>query len=366
MRVAFLSWRDLGHPDGGGSEVYVEEVARRLVARGHDVSIFCARYPDSLPEETIDGVRFVRRGGRLTVYLRGLWWLAARSRADVVVDVINGLPFAAPAVRRRGVVALVHHLHQRQWHMIYPGWRGHLGWFVESKVVPRLYRRAPFLTVSEATLRDLGALGVDSGRVTVARNGARTRRVEATRSARPRLSVLCRLVPHKQVEHVIAAAVKLAPQFPGLHVDVIGEGWWRGPLEDEIRKLRAEELVTLHGHVSDGDRDRLLAESWAMVLPSSKEGWGLAVTEAAVQGTPTVGYRDAGGLGESVLDGTTGVLTDPAGLTDALAGLLSDDERRSRLGEAAARRAAGLSWDETTDAVERVLEAANVRNGRRS
>jgi glycosyltransferase involved in cell wall biosynthesis len=366
MRVAFLTWRDSAHPDGGGSEIYVEEVGRRLAARGHEVTIFCARYPGSLPEEELDGIRFVRRGGRLTVYPRGLWWLASRARADVVVDVINGVPFGTPLVRRTGVVALVHHLHQRQWHMIYPGWRGRIGWFVESRVVPRLYRHAPFLTVSEATRRELGTLGIEVSRVSVARNGARTVRVATPRSATPRVSVLCRLVPHKQVEHVIAAAVALAPTVPGLHVDVIGEGWWRSPLEHEIRRLGADRLVTLHGHVSDAERDRMLAESWIMVLPSSKEGWGLAVTEAAVQGTPAIGYRDAGGLGESIVDGATGLLTDPAGLPQAIADLLSDEIRRNRLGEAAARRAAGLSWEETADAVERVLEAATVRNGRRS
>ena len=45
MRVTFLTWRDLHHPDGGGSEVYVEQVARRLAVAGDQVTILCARYP---------------------------------------------------------------------------------------------------------------------------------------------------------------------------------------------------------------------------------------------------------------------------------------------------------------------------------
>ena len=31
LSIAFLTWRDVGHPDGGGSEVYVESVARNGV-----------------------------------------------------------------------------------------------------------------------------------------------------------------------------------------------------------------------------------------------------------------------------------------------------------------------------------------------
>ena len=88
-----------------------------------------------------DGFRIERRGGRLTVYLRGLAYLLspAGRRADVVVDVINGLPFAAPLVRRRGLVALVHHLHREQWRIIYPGAAG------TARLVRGVTRRAPAL-----------------------------------------------------------------------------------------------------------------------------------------------------------------------------------------------------------------------------
>ena len=47
MRIAFLTWRDSTHPDGGGSEVFVEQVARGLVQRGHEVTIVCARHGDA-------------------------------------------------------------------------------------------------------------------------------------------------------------------------------------------------------------------------------------------------------------------------------------------------------------------------------
>ena len=133
MRVAFLTWRDSTHPDGGGSEVFVEEVGRELVRRGHSVTVFCAAHGTAPQSEDLDGVRILRRGGRLTVYPRGLLWVLWRRRSiDAVVDVINGLPFATPLVRRRGLVALWHHVHDRQWQIIYPGWRGRLGWFMEG------------------------------------------------------------------------------------------------------------------------------------------------------------------------------------------------------------------------------------------
>src|SRR5882757_2392892 len=150
VRTIFLVWRDTRHPDGGGSEVYVERMASWLAANGHDVTIACAGHSAAPRDEVRDGVRFRRRGGRLTVYARALAYLVSRSgrRADLVIDVENGLPFFSPLVRRRRVLVLVHHVHREQWQIIYPGLRGRLGWWLESQVAPRLYRDRTYVTVS--------------------------------------------------------------------------------------------------------------------------------------------------------------------------------------------------------------------------
>ncbi|MDQ6687791.1 MAG: glycosyltransferase family 4 protein [Actinomycetota bacterium] len=361
MRITFLTWRDTGHPDGGGSEVYVEQIARRLAAHGHQVTIRCARYSGSPAEEYVDGVRLVRRGRRLTVYPWGMLHLLSRSgRAqDVIVDVINGIPFGSPLVRRTDVVALVHHVHQRQWEIIYPGLLGRLGWLLESRLTPWLYRRVPHVTVSEASRRDLEGLGIPRGAIAVVRNGLSptARQPAAPKSATARLVVLSRLVPHKQIEHALAAVAVLAADFPELHLDVLGSGWWHDELVEAGRREAVQDRVTFHGRVDDTERDRILARAWLALLPSAKEGWGLAVLEAAAQGTPTVGYRGAGGLDESIHDGQTGLLVDgPGQLSEATASLLRDRPRRERMARAAREYAEEFDWETTATAFAETVQ----------
>ena len=63
LRVAFLNWRDTTNPEGGGSEMYVETIAEGLAARGHQVTLVCAKHGDSPPVEIRNGIRIVRKGG---------------------------------------------------------------------------------------------------------------------------------------------------------------------------------------------------------------------------------------------------------------------------------------------------------------
>ena len=365
MHVAFLTWRDTTHPDGGGSEVFVESVGAELAARGHEVTLLCARHPGAARREERDGVRLLRTGGRLTVYPRGLGWLLRHRRdVDVVVDVVNGLPFATPLVRRRGVVALVHHVHAEQWRIIYPGLAGRVGWFVESRVVPLLYRGRPVLTVSDSSARDLAAIGVDPAAITVVRNGlaAAPPPLRDDRPDEPRLVVLSRLVPHKQIEHALAVVQRLVAEVPGLHLDVVGDGWWRDHLVEAAADLDVTDKVTFHGHVSDARRDELVARARLMLMPSVKEGWCLAVTEAGAQGTPSVAYAHAGGVTESIRDGVTGRLVDDLDeMVDVVADLLRAPEELAAMGAAAHAMAQTLTWSACADRVEQVLRSTGAR-----
>jgi glycosyltransferase involved in cell wall biosynthesis len=238
------------------------------------------------------------------------------------------------------------------------------GWFVESRLSPRLHRRNQYVTVSLPSARDLVDLGVDFSRIAVVRNGVDAAPAESlalARSTTPRIVVLSRLVPHKQIEDVLEAVAELLPSVPGLHLDVVGDGWWSDRLEAHASLLGVDSAVTFHGHVSESVKHDLLQQAWVHALPSRKEGWALAVIEAAQHGVPTVGYRSSGGLTDSVVDGVTGLLVDDhRGLVSVLETLLTDAVLREQLGVKAQLRAGEFSWPQSASAMLSVAEAVQA------
>lgn len=365
LRVLLLNWRDTGHPEGGGAENVLERMATGLHKAGHRVEVRCARYAGAPAREEVDGVHVVRRGGRFTVYLHTAAALARhRRRWDVVVDVQNGMPFWSPLFTRAPVVNVTHHLHREQWQVIFGRAFGRVGWWLESRVAPQVYRRCRYVTVSQATRLDLARLGIEPSRVAVIYNGIDAPVLPLDAAAWPRdpspsLLVLGRLVPHKRVELALRAVAELRPRWPGLTLTVVGQGYWDEQLRAEAERLGVADAVRFTGHVDDATKHRLLAGAWLHLLPSVKEGWGLAVVEAAAHGTPTVAFSSAGGPRESVVHGSTGLLVeDEAGFVDAVRTLLADDAQRSRLSQAATAYAARFSWAASVEAFEAEVRAA--------
>ncbi|MGU3584278.1 glycosyltransferase family 4 protein [Rhodococcus sp. C26F] len=368
--VLLLCWRDSGHPQGGGSERYLEQVGAQLAARGVRVVLRTASYPGAAKRDRIDGITVSRGGGRLTVYPRALAAILAGRfgvgplagiRPDTVIDTQNGIPFFARLVAGAPVTVLVHHCHREQW-PVAGRLMAKLGWWIESSLSPRVHRRNQYLTVSLPSADELRALGVDRQRIAVVRNGVDAVPAgvavgsDDTRTAHPSVCVLSRLVPHKQIEDALAAVAALRGTVPGLHLDVIGGGWWEQNLRDAAAELGIGDAVTFHGHVDEQRKHELLSRAWVHVMPSRKEGWGLAVVEAAQHGVPTIGYRSSKGLTDSIIDGVTGVLVDsPAELTAAVADLIADADRRRQLGNKARIRAGEFSWEATGEGVHEVL-----------
>jgi glycosyltransferase involved in cell wall biosynthesis len=373
LRILVVNWQDRMNPHAGGAEIHLHEIFGRLVDRGHAVTLLASGWPGCAPRSVIDGIDIHRTGGRYTfpLHARRAFDRLAPAGFDVIVEDVNKLPLLTPRWAKTPVVCLVPHLFgatafaQESWPVAAAVW-------LAEHAMPRVYRRAPVVAISESTADDLVARGFDRERITVSHPGVdhdvctlAPGGPGAERAPEPTLVYVGRLKRYKSIDVVLRALARLASERPAAPVRLVvaGRGDDAGRLGRIAAELRIEALVEFRGYVSEEEKMALFRRAWANVYPSPKEGWGITNIEAAACGTPSLA-SDAPGLRESVVDGETGLLV-PYGDIDAwaaaIAHLAARPERMEQMGAAAVRFAAQFTWEETTRRIESVLSAAVTR-----
>jgi len=403
MRVLVVSWE---YPPVvvGGLGRHVHALARRLAAAGHDVRVL-SRQPSGTDatthptlDETVEGVHVLRVAedpphleferdmvawtlGMSHAMLRALpRWLGSGAgawRPDVVHAHDWLIAHAAIAIADLLEAPLVATLHATEAGR-------HAGWL--SSAVSRqvhsvewwLAQRADALITCSQAMRveAAGLFDRDESDITVLHNGIEPRRwqvdpAEVTEvraryapDGAPLLAYFGRLEYEKGLHDLIAALPRIRRAHPGTKLLVAGRGTQEEFLVGQARTHRVRRSVLMLGHLPDHTLAAVLAAVRAVVLPSRYEPFGMVALETAAAGAPLVAST-AGGLGEVVRDGVTGVSFDPgdvAGIAAAVGTVLDDPDGAARRAEAArARLATEFDWDTIAEATARVYSEARRR-----
>jgi glycosyltransferase involved in cell wall biosynthesis len=362
LRILFINWRDIRNPEAGGAEVHLHEISKRMAARGHKVTVLASRFPQSPERETIDGVSIVRRGGKFGFNFcvpSATRALLCEEAFDVVVDDINKIPFYTPLYIRRPILALSHHLFAGTIFLetVFP-----IAAYVylSEALIPLVYRKTRFVAVSESTKRELVRRGIPDLNIDVVHNAvdhARYTPGDLPKPEEPLIAYLGRIKRYKRVGLVLLAAKMVFEKHPAARLVIVGSGDYLPNLVRQARDLGIADRVEFTGFVTEDRKIRILRKAHVVVNPSSKEGWGVTVTEANACGTPVVA-SNVPGLRDAVVDGKTGFLVtygDVGGFAARISGILSDRPLREDLSRAAILWSREFNWDRSTDAILGVI-----------
>lgn len=346
MRLVVFSSFFLPHK--GGVEGYVLETGKRLVRRGHEVTVVTARLKGTKKCENVKGVQVIRVP--VLMLLSGQypvpWKVPKLERPDVVVTHTRFyvLSFLGGRFARKEKVPWLHVEHgsrQVPYKSAVAKWGSCL---VDATIGRWVLKNARVAGVSRASCRFAKEWGAKS--CTVISNavdvtffsGKRAKRKKAT------IAFVGRLIEEKGVTDLLKAV-------EGLDVDVIMVG--TGPL----RKKFSGDRRFVGAMDKKGIRD-VLAKADIFVNPSYAEGLPTSVLEAGAMGVAVVA-TDVGGTREIVEDGKNGCLVPPGDvelLRERIETLLKSKKLRREFGKALQKKVRErFSWESTVDKLERVL-----------
>jgi glycosyltransferase involved in cell wall biosynthesis len=368
MRILLLNWQDIKNPYGGGAEVYLHQIFKRIAAEGHEITLFCSHFPGAVKEEEIDGIRIVRKGNRnLFNYIVPTEYAVRfrHEKYDIVIDDINKIPFYTPAFVRRPLLSMVMHLFDRS---IFKEASVPAASYVycAEKLALSIYKRTPVVAISESTRRELLSNGFPRENIFLvpcAVNHSAYRQLDEEDRSQPLIGYVGRIKKYKSVDHLLLALAIVLKEMPEIKLNIIGEGDGRPAFQKLAHELRLEHAVTFTGFLPLEEKVKLLNRMKLVVNTSAKEGWGLTVTEANACGAPAIA-SDVPGLRDAVIDGETGLLYEYGNieqLAEKILLVLRDTNLQKRLSASALRYAASLTWDNSAkimlETIEKVISA---------
>ncbi|AIU69538.1 glycosyl transferase [Thermococcus eurythermalis] len=355
MKILWLNWKDIQHPEAGGAEVYTHEIAKRLVKKGYEVTLFTSHFKGAERRDEIDGIEIVREGKIVglfdTVYSHAKrFYRENKDEFDLVIDEINTRPFLTPKYVDKPIIALIHQLAVEFWDYKTPFPINLIGKHFLEPYWLRHYVNIKTITVSESTKADLERLGFKD--VEIVYNGLDGNILEEVPEKEEEFTAIFvgRLTPTKKPED----AIKAFKMFDKGKLWVVG----RGELMEKLKKRYGQDNIDFKGFVPENEKIELMKRAHVLLVPGIREGWGRVVIEANALGTPVVGYN-VPGLRDSIKHGYNGLLCEPnpKAMSEALEELYEDEALRKRLSENALEWAKRFDWDESAERFEEILKS---------
>lgn len=384
MKIAFVY--DAVYPwVKGGAEMRIHELGKRLSNKGSEVHIFGVKWWEG--EDTIRYEGMTLHGVCKT---RNLYVNGRRSISEAIIFAIKLFPelrkgnfdlidvsvfpyFSCFTVKMISILKKTpsvftwHEVWDDYWYE-YLGKVGFFGKLIE-KLVSKLSEKN--ITVSGWTKRRLETLKVPEKRITVIPNGIDLKRISRIESEgerefleleRKRYDIIFagRLIKEKNVDLLIKAVALLKVDFPDIRCCIVGDG----PEMASLIKLATEIGIYDRNVEFAGfqEYETLLGKikaSKVLVLPSSREGFGMVVIEAFACGVPVVTVRAkfnaAQGLVKNEVDGFVVELKDRE-IANAVQKIIGHNSDYNKISKAALRKARNYDWDEIIEKIYSTYE----------
>jgi glycosyltransferase involved in cell wall biosynthesis len=389
MKIAFVY--DAIYPwVKGGAQIRNHELGKRLSAMGHEVHIFGIKWwdgRDTIEYEnmTLHGVckaRDLYVNGRRSIsealiFALKLFPALLREKFDLID--VSVFPYfscftvkAVSLLRRTTTVFTWHEVWNDYWYE-YMGKAGFFGKVIEN-AVSRISEKN--IAVSDWTKKRLESLGVPEKNITIIPNGIDLERIAEIEPEGGLTSVdgwnspgfdgkiydvifAGRLIKEKNVDILLKAVTLLKAELPDIRCCIVGNGPEKATLLKLAKELAICENVEFAGFLEYEVLIGKVKASKILVLPSSREGFGMVVIEAFACGVPVVTVREKYNAAQGLVDdGEDGFVVEPGDMEIAagIGKIIKKETCYKKLSDNGLRKAGKYDWDEIVEQIFSVYD----------
>jgi glycosyltransferase involved in cell wall biosynthesis len=366
MKIAFVY--DVIYPHvKGGVEKRVYELARRLAARGHEIHIFGMKSWDGDDTYVREGIIFHGVCPAKELYVNGrrsvmealvfavrLIRPLAKERFDIIdcqqFPYIPCIPIRIITfVRKIPLVITWHEVWDDYWN-VYLGYKGFFG-----RVTERLISSfaSPVISISPTTsARFRRAFGRQPD--CIIPNGIDIEHLKSVNPSPVESDIIFtgRLIREKNADLLVRAFSILIQKSPDLKLVIIGDGPEQEAIRSQVQSLSLERNVTMTGFWENHDEViALMKSSKVFVLPSTREGFGIAALEALGCGLPVVTINHPANAVCDLITEKTGWISSPT-VEDLAACIRNALQHHEEMRDACKALAASYDWDRVAGLAE--------------
>lgn len=361
MKLAFVY--DAVYPwVKGGAEKRIYELGKRLEEEGSEVHVFGVKWWDGANLLEYEGMMLHGVCGRMDLYVNGrrsvleaiifsikLFPHLIRDRFDVIDT--SAFPYFScftvkliSIFRKNQMVITWHEVWGDYWYE-YLGWRGFFGKLVEY-LASKLTHKS--IAVSAVTKKSLEALGVDSENIHIMPNGIDLKRIANIPPSPDECDIIFvgRLIREKNVD-VLLEALGYVRSRLNVKCHIIGDG----PEKERLIGLAAGRgllsNVRFFGFMGYEEVIARIKSSKILVLPSTREGFGIIVLEAFACGVPVITVKSPRNAAYELVSEKTGLVVnlDVRELGNAICTLIRDGALREKMAASTKDAAKEFDWD---------------------
>ncbi len=370
MKIAFIY--DAVYPwVKGGAEKRVYELAKRLALRGHEVHWYSIGWwwtENDHNDILMDGIKLHGVSDPISLYSED-----RRSIKEALIfslkllrpllkdsyDVVDcqGFPFFScftakihSGLGKSNLIITLHEVWGDYWYT-YLGKPGIFGKIVERAMLSLTNN---IITVSEKTKKDLKKIKKSEKSVIIP-NGIDFNHIVGIKPSIEESTIIFagRLIKEKNVDFLIQSIATVKEKIPEITCLIIGNGPERSKLENLVIDLKLKDNIIFKDFMDDyDDLIGYMKSSKVLVLPSTREGFGMVVIEANACGIPVVTVNHhMNAASDLVIDGVNGFKTQLE-TSDMASKIIKSIESHNEFRNNCIEMSRGYDWEIIVDSLE--------------